>query len=38
MPRFMTHFRSTATDVLQRWGVAWHYQSAAGSLIALVRL
>jgi 2-polyprenyl-6-methoxyphenol hydroxylase-like FAD-dependent oxidoreductase len=22
MPRFMTHFRSTATDVLQRWGVA----------------
>ena len=34
MPRFMTHFRSTATDVLQRWGVAWHYQSAAGSLIA----
>jgi 2-polyprenyl-6-methoxyphenol hydroxylase-like FAD-dependent oxidoreductase len=34
MPRFMTHFRSTATDVLQRWGVAWHYQSPAGSLIA----
>jgi 2-polyprenyl-6-methoxyphenol hydroxylase-like FAD-dependent oxidoreductase len=34
MPRFMTHFCSTATDVLQRWGVAWHYQSAAGSLIA----
>jgi tripartite-type tricarboxylate transporter receptor subunit TctC len=22
MPRFMTHFRSTATEVLQRWGVA----------------
>ena len=34
MPRFMTHFRSTATHVLQRWGVAWHYQSASGSLIA----
>jgi 2-polyprenyl-6-methoxyphenol hydroxylase-like FAD-dependent oxidoreductase len=34
MPRFMTHFRSTACHVLQRWGVAWHYQSAAGSLIA----
>ena len=34
MPRFMTHFRSTATHVLQRWGLAWHYQSAAGSLIA----
>jgi 2-polyprenyl-6-methoxyphenol hydroxylase-like FAD-dependent oxidoreductase len=32
--RFMTHFRSTATDVLQRFGVAWHYQSAAGTLIA----
>ncbi len=32
--RFMTHFRSTATDVLQRWGIAWHYQSAAGTLIA----
>ena len=30
----MTHFRSQATDVLQRWGVAWHYQSPAGSLIA----
>jgi 2-polyprenyl-6-methoxyphenol hydroxylase-like FAD-dependent oxidoreductase len=34
MPRFQTHFRSTARDVLQRWGVAWHYQSAAGTLIA----
>jgi 2-polyprenyl-6-methoxyphenol hydroxylase-like FAD-dependent oxidoreductase len=34
MDRFMTHFRSQATDVLQRWGVAWHYQSPAGSLIA----
>jgi 2-polyprenyl-6-methoxyphenol hydroxylase-like FAD-dependent oxidoreductase len=32
--RFMTHFRSTATEVLQRWGVAWHYQSIAGTLIA----
>ena len=27
MQRFMTHFRSDARDVLQRWGVAWHYQS-----------
>jgi 2-polyprenyl-6-methoxyphenol hydroxylase-like FAD-dependent oxidoreductase len=34
MDRFMTHFRSGATDVLQRFGVAWHYQSAAGTLIA----
>lgn len=34
MQRFMTHFRSTATDVLQRFGVAWHYQSAHGTLIA----
>src|SRR5262245_61036771 len=34
MPRFITHFRSTATDVLQRWDVAWHYQPAEGRLIA----
>src|SRR5205085_10698449 len=34
MQRFMTHFRSRATDLLQRWGVAWHYQSPAGTLIA----
>src|SRR5579859_1472539 len=34
MQRFMTHFRSRATNVLQRWGVAWHYQSAVGTLIA----
>ena len=34
MQRFMTHFRSQATDLLQRWGVAWHYQSPAGTLIA----
>src|SRR5262249_2612535 len=32
--RFMTHFRSAATDVLQRFGMAWHYQSTAGKLIA----
>lgn len=25
--RFTIHFRSTDTDVLQRWGIAWHYQS-----------
>jgi 2-polyprenyl-6-methoxyphenol hydroxylase-like FAD-dependent oxidoreductase len=34
VPRFMVHVRSTARDVLQRWGVAWHYQSAIGTLIA----
>jgi len=34
MPRFMTHFRSDARAVLQRWGIAWHYQSAYGTLIA----
>ncbi len=32
--RFLTHFRSTDTELLQRWGIAWHYQSAAGTLIA----
>ena len=30
----MTHFRSGATDVLQRFGIAWHYQSDRGTLIA----
>lgn len=34
MRRFMTHFRSHARTVLQPWGVAWHYQSARGTLIA----
>lgn len=34
MPRFMTHFRSEAREVLQCWGRAWHYQSAHGTLIA----
>jgi 2-polyprenyl-6-methoxyphenol hydroxylase-like FAD-dependent oxidoreductase len=34
MPRFMTHFRSDAREVLQRWGIAWHYQSAVATLIA----
>ncbi|SHK11186.1 2-polyprenyl-6-methoxyphenol hydroxylase [Roseomonas rosea] len=34
MQRFMTHFHSDARDVLQRWGVAWHYQSPRGTLIA----
>jgi 2-polyprenyl-6-methoxyphenol hydroxylase-like FAD-dependent oxidoreductase len=34
MPRFMTHFRSSDRQLLQRWGIAWHYQSARGTLIA----
>lgn len=34
MPRFMTHFRSDARQLLQRWGIAWHYQSIHGTLIA----
>ena len=32
--RFLTHFRSSDVDLLQRWGIAWHYQSPAGTLIA----
>lgn len=34
MYRFMTHFRSNAVHLLQRWGIAWHYQSPRGTLIA----
>lgn len=34
MPRFMTHFLSDARELLQRWGIAWHYQSVHGTLIA----
>jgi 2-polyprenyl-6-methoxyphenol hydroxylase-like FAD-dependent oxidoreductase len=32
--RFMVHFQSAARHVLQAFGIAWHYQSAAGTLIA----
>ena len=32
--RYMIHFRSEARDLLQRFGVAWHYQSPKGTLIA----
>jgi 2-polyprenyl-6-methoxyphenol hydroxylase-like FAD-dependent oxidoreductase len=34
MDRFLIHFRSTAHDVLQHFGIAWHYQSPNGTLIA----
>lgn len=32
--RYITHFRSEARDLLQRWGAAWHYQSNKGTLVA----
>ncbi|HSI01390.1 MAG TPA: FAD-dependent monooxygenase [Reyranella sp.] len=32
--RYMVHFRSQARDILQAFGIAWHYQSAMGTLIA----
>ena len=32
--RYMIHFRSEARDLLQAYGIAWHYQTARGTLIA----
>lgn len=32
--RYMIHFRSDARDLLQAFGVAWHYQTDKGTLIA----
>jgi len=32
--RYMIHFQSDARDLLQRFGVAWHYQTDKGTLIA----
>ncbi len=32
--RFMIHFHSRDRDLLQRFGIAWHYQSSRGSMIA----
>jgi 2-polyprenyl-6-methoxyphenol hydroxylase-like FAD-dependent oxidoreductase len=34
MDRFLIHFQSSAHDVLQPFGIAWHYQSVLGTLIA----
>jgi 2-polyprenyl-6-methoxyphenol hydroxylase-like FAD-dependent oxidoreductase len=34
MQRYMIHFRSDAREVLQAFGVAWHYQTDKGTLIA----
>lgn len=31
---YMVHFRTEARDILQRWGIAWHYQSGSGTIIA----
>jgi 2-polyprenyl-6-methoxyphenol hydroxylase-like FAD-dependent oxidoreductase len=31
---YMVHFRSDARDVLQPWGVAWHYQTSQVTMIA----
>ncbi|MCK1667710.1 FAD-dependent monooxygenase [Bradyrhizobium sp. 153] len=30
----MVHFYSNAREILQRWGIAWHYQSPFGTMIA----
>ncbi|MCW6530773.1 FAD-dependent oxidoreductase [Sphingomonas sp. MMSM20] len=30
---YMVHFRSEARDLLQRFGIAWHYQSPTGSTL-----
>lgn len=32
--RYMIHFRSEARELLHAFGVAWHYLSDAGTLIA----
>jgi 2-polyprenyl-6-methoxyphenol hydroxylase-like FAD-dependent oxidoreductase len=32
--RYMIHFHSDARDILQAFGIAWHYQTARGTLIA----
>jgi len=32
--RYMIHFRSEARDLLQAFGIAWHYQTDKGTLIA----
>jgi 2-polyprenyl-6-methoxyphenol hydroxylase-like FAD-dependent oxidoreductase len=32
-PFYMVHFRSHARDLLQRFGIAWHYQSPGGATL-----
>lgn len=31
---YMIHFRSEARELLQRFGIAWHYQNGSGVLVA----
>jgi len=31
---YMIHFRSSAVHLLQRFGIAWHYQTGDGALVA----
>jgi hypothetical protein len=31
---YMVHFRTQDRALLQRWGIAWHYQSGSGTIIA----
>jgi len=33
VPVYMVHFRSTEHDMLQRFGIAWHYQSSSGGTL-----
>ena len=30
----MVHFRTNAREIVQRWGVTWHYQTGSGTIIA----
>jgi 2-polyprenyl-6-methoxyphenol hydroxylase-like FAD-dependent oxidoreductase len=34
MPRYTVHFRSEDYRLLQRWGIAWHFQSNRGTLVS----
>lgn len=33
-PRYMIHYYSEDLDLLQRWGIAWHYRTPYGTIIA----
>jgi 2-polyprenyl-6-methoxyphenol hydroxylase-like FAD-dependent oxidoreductase len=35
---YMVHFRTDARHLLQRWGIAWHYQSGSGTRCSLEKL
>ncbi|MFP1646357.1 FAD-dependent monooxygenase [Pontitalea aquivivens] len=34
MQRYMTHFRMRDNSIIEKFGIAWHYQSVHGTLIA----